>query len=127
MQVKLKVDFCTSLDEPAGSFGEHITFLADRIFIKKDTLLSNLKRSIGWIRPAAIESPVGWLDDRRPDVVDDLVAIGRNDLNALDVPVLFKTWIGGDIRPLVGCLGLDDIVCGQGHDKIRFTDMPYIR
>ena len=60
----------------------------------------------------------------RSDVVDDVIALGGNNLERLNVAVLGEARINQNVRPPVGPVGLHDHVFRQTYNEIRLADLP---
>ena len=43
MHVQLEIDLRAGFDQPTGTVWEHVALFADRIFVEKDALLSDLE------------------------------------------------------------------------------------
>src|SRR6185436_20389547 len=110
MDMELEIDLRARLDEPARSFRKHVAFLADRIFIQEDSLFANRERAIGGVELAAMEASVRRLDEGRPNVVNDRETLRRNNLNAFEVTILGQFRIDEDVGPLIGRLGVNNVI-----------------
>src|SRR5579871_562732 len=123
MKMELKVDLGSSLDEAAGAVAEDVAAFSDCVLIEEDALLADFERHVA-VQLSAVARTGFRLDNRGADVVNDGSALGRNDLDTLDVAVLRQAGIDQNIGPPVRALGLDDHVLGQADDEIGFADLP---
>src|SRR5262245_29535849 len=123
MEVELKVDLRSCRDVTACAVAEYVRTLSNCILIKKDTLLCYLKLDVSVHRAAMVARVTGFYHGCS-DVVDILIALGRNNLNCLDEAVLSQTGINLDVRPPIGSFGLHDQVFWKTDNEIRLADLP---
>src|SRR5579863_4988870 len=123
MDVELEVDFGSSFDQPARTFRKHVAALSDGILVEEHALLSYFERDIPVELTAVPRAGIGF-HDGRSDVMDDLIALGRDDLHSLNIAVFGETGIDQNVRPPVRTLGLHDHVFRESHDHIRLADLP---
>jgi len=124
MEMELEVNLCSCLDQPAGAFGKHVTFLADCILIEENSLFSHFKRSVRVIELPAMAGFVCGLHDRGSDVVDYRESLNGDDLDTFYIAILGQTGIDKNVRPLIGRLGPNHDVLGQIDDDVRLADLP---
>src|SRR5438093_4030761 len=123
MKVELEIDFGPRRDVPPRAVLKYIRPFANRILVEEDTLLCHVELHVPVDR-ATVDAVVSGFYHRSSDVMDIRIALGRNNLNRLNIAVLRQTRIHRDVRPPIWPRGLHNQIFLNADDDIRLANLP---